>query len=175
VGRLDLGAVSGRSWAALAYLAVAGSVVAFSAYVWVLGRLPVSTVATYAYVNPVIAVGVGALVLGEPIGGTVVVGGLVIVGAVALVVTAEGRKRRAAEATEAMGAAGSTPGAVVEGPGEVGVPVAPDAAPGARGAVHVARGAAPVEPAAVPVAPDAVSVPPDAAPVAGATGPVAGR
>ncbi|HEY0358839.1 MAG TPA: EamA family transporter [Mycobacteriales bacterium] len=115
LGRLDLGAVSGRSWGALAYLVVAGSVVAFSAFVWVLGRLPVSTVATYAYVNPVIALGLGALLLGEPIGGTVFLGGALIVTAVAVVVTAEGRQRRATEATAALGAAGPTPGAVPGG------------------------------------------------------------
>jgi drug/metabolite transporter (DMT)-like permease len=147
VGRLDLGAVSPRSWAGLAYLVVAGSIVAFSAYVWVLGKLPVSTVATYAYVNPVIALGLGALVLGEPIGGTVLAGGLVIVAAVAAVVTAEGRQRRTAGAAmpgePALGAACSMPGAVVGGPvavggagggpadpvAEVGAPAAEDSAP----------------------------------------------
>jgi drug/metabolite transporter (DMT)-like permease len=100
-GRLDPGGVSGRSWAALAYLVVAGSVVAFSAFVWVLGRLPVSTVATYAYVNPVIALGLGAVLLDEPLGGRVFLGALVILAAVALVVTAEGRQRRATQAAAA--------------------------------------------------------------------------
>jgi drug/metabolite transporter (DMT)-like permease len=124
VGRLDLGAVSGRSWAALAYLTVAGSVVAFSAYVWALGHAPVSTVATYAYVNPVIAVALGAVVLGESVGVSVLAGGLVIVVAVAGVVTAEGRQRRARAATEASGAPGAAPGAVV--------PSDPAAAPGSE-------------------------------------------
>jgi drug/metabolite transporter (DMT)-like permease len=90
--------VSTRSWLALLYLLLAGSVVAFTAYVWVLGQLPVSTVTTYAYVNPVIAVGLGALVLSESVGMTGLVGGAIIVAAVAVVVTAEGRARRAAAA-----------------------------------------------------------------------------
>jgi drug/metabolite transporter (DMT)-like permease len=92
-----LGSVSGRSWAALAYLIVFGSLIAFSAYVWVLGNAPVSTVSTYAYVNPVIAVVLGGLVLGERIGGSALVGGGVIVLAVTVVVTAEGRLRRRAD------------------------------------------------------------------------------
>ncbi len=90
--------VSGRSWFALLYLLVAGSVIAFTAYVWVLGKLPVSTVTTYAYVNPVIAVGLGVLLLGETVGVNVLIGGAVIVLAVAVVVTAEGRQRRAVAA-----------------------------------------------------------------------------
>jgi drug/metabolite transporter (DMT)-like permease len=93
---LDLAQVSGRSWLALGYLIVFGSLLAFSAYVWVLSVAPVSTVATYAYVNPAVAVFLGALVLGEPVTATVVAGGLVIVAAVAIVVTAEGRARRGA-------------------------------------------------------------------------------
>ena len=75
---VDLGAISGRSWLALAYLVLMGSVVAFSAYVWLLHHAPISLVATYAYVNPVIAVLLGALILNEPITAAVVAGGAVI-------------------------------------------------------------------------------------------------
>jgi drug/metabolite transporter (DMT)-like permease len=72
---------------ALGYLVVFGSVVAFTAYSWLLGTAPVSKVATYAYVNPVVAVALGALIAGEDITTTSVVGGLITVLAVAVVVS----------------------------------------------------------------------------------------
>jgi drug/metabolite transporter (DMT)-like permease len=72
---------------ALAYLVVFGSIVAFTAYSWLLGTTPVSKVATYAYVNPVVAVVLGSLFRGERISGTSVVGGLITVLAVAVVVS----------------------------------------------------------------------------------------
>jgi drug/metabolite transporter (DMT)-like permease len=86
---VDLGAISGRSWLALVYLVLMGSVVAFTAYVWLLHHAPISLVATYAYVNPVIAVLLGALILNEPITAAVVAGGAVIVLGVVLVVSKE--------------------------------------------------------------------------------------
>jgi drug/metabolite transporter (DMT)-like permease len=85
-----------RTWLAWSYLVVFGSVVAFSAYVWLVANAPISLVATYAYVNPVVAVVLGALILDEPITSAVLVGGAVIVAAVAIVITAE-RVRRAPE------------------------------------------------------------------------------
>ncbi|TDC77421.1 EamA family transporter [Micromonospora sp. KC606] len=81
--------VTGRSWAALAYLMVAGSLVAFTAYVWLLHHAPISLVATYAYVNPVVAVVLGALLVAEPVTSQVLIGGAVIVAGVALVVSSE--------------------------------------------------------------------------------------
>lgn len=89
------GAVTGSSWLALAYLIVFGSLVAFTAYVWLLGNAPVSLVATYAYVNPAVAVLLGALFADERLTGSALAGGLVVLAAVALVVTAESRRRRA--------------------------------------------------------------------------------
>ena len=83
---LHLGQVSARSWWALAYLIVIGSIVAFSAYGIAVRTLPTATVATYAYVNPVIAVLLGALVLGENLTTAMIIGGVLIVGAVVLVV-----------------------------------------------------------------------------------------
>jgi drug/metabolite transporter (DMT)-like permease len=79
-------AVSGRSWAALGYLIVVGSIVAFSAYVVAVRLLPTATVATYAYVNPVIAVLLGTLILNERLAPAMFAGGALIVGAVVLVV-----------------------------------------------------------------------------------------
>lgn len=65
MARLDLQAVSGRSIASLAYLIIFGSVVAFSAYFWLLERRSATLVATHTYVNPVIAVLLGWMLAGE--------------------------------------------------------------------------------------------------------------
>jgi len=80
---------SERVWLAWSYLVVIGSMLAFSAYVWLLSNAPIGIVATYAYVNPVVAVFLGWLILDEPITSAVVTGGLVIVAAVAIVITVE--------------------------------------------------------------------------------------
>ena len=83
-----------RTWLALAYLVVFGSVVAFTAYVWVIANAPISLVATYAYVNPVVAVFLGWVVLGESVTATMLLGGGIVVASVAVVISAErlGRK-----------------------------------------------------------------------------------
>ncbi|MBW5482109.1 EamA family transporter [Streptomyces bambusae] len=89
---LDLSAVSTRSWVALGYLVLFGSLVAFTAYVWLLQQAPLSLVATYAYVNPVVAVALGALVLGEELTWPLVAGGVVVVAAVGVIVSTERRQ-----------------------------------------------------------------------------------
>ncbi|KAB1908486.1 EamA family transporter [Micromonospora sp. AMSO31t] len=88
--------VTGRSWAALVYLMVAGSLVAFTAYVWLLAHAPISLVSTYAYVNPAVAVALGALFVAEPVTVQVLLGGAVIVAGVAVVVSTERPRRSAA-------------------------------------------------------------------------------
>ena len=80
-----------RTWWALGYLMVFGSVVAFSAYVWLVANAPISLVATYAYVNPVIAVLLGWLVLEETVTIATLLGGAIVVGSVAVVITSERR------------------------------------------------------------------------------------
>ena len=85
-GSLHLAQVSARSWFALGYLIVVGSIVAFSAYGIAVRSLPTATVATYAYVNPVIAVLLGTLILNERLTPAMFAGGALIVGAVVLVV-----------------------------------------------------------------------------------------
>ena len=85
-GSLHVAQISGRSWLALAYLTVIGSIVAFSAYGIAVRALPTPTVATYAYVNPVIAVLLGTLILSERLTPAMFGGGALIVGAVVLVV-----------------------------------------------------------------------------------------
>ena len=87
-------AYSARSWAAWVYLVLFGSVVAFTAYVWLLQSAPVSLVATYAYVNPLVAVFLGWLILAEPVTTSTLVGGAIIVGSVAVVVRSELTRRR---------------------------------------------------------------------------------
>ena len=76
------------------YLTVIGSLLAFTVFGWLLRVAPLPLVATYAYVNPVVAVILGALVLQEPIDARTVVAGAIIVFAVALIVTARGRDDR---------------------------------------------------------------------------------
>jgi drug/metabolite transporter (DMT)-like permease len=87
-----LGDVSARSWTALAYLVVFGSLLAFTAYAWLLHNAPLSLVATYAYVNPVVAVLLGALVLDERLSWPIAVGGVVVVAGVCLIVSTERRR-----------------------------------------------------------------------------------
>jgi drug/metabolite transporter (DMT)-like permease len=86
--RLHPSAVSLESWLGLAYLVVAGSLVGYTAYVWLLRNAPTSLVGTYAYVNPVVAVLLGTLFLGEGPGWKTILGGAIILGAVALIVRA---------------------------------------------------------------------------------------
>ncbi len=78
--------MSAGSWLALGYLIVIGSILAFSAYGIAIRSLPTPTVATYAYVNPVIAVLLGAIILGERLTPAMIGGGVLVVGAVVLVV-----------------------------------------------------------------------------------------
>ncbi|MFE6839166.1 EamA family transporter [Streptomyces sp. NPDC057705] len=89
---LDPASFSTASWLALGYLVLFGSLVAFTAYVWLLQAAPLSLVATYAYVNPVVAVALGALILGEALTWPIVVGGAIVVAAVGVIVSTERRK-----------------------------------------------------------------------------------
>jgi drug/metabolite transporter (DMT)-like permease len=107
-GELSLAAASTTSLLALVYLITLGSLVGFSAYIWLLKSAPTHLVGTYAYVNPVVAVLLGALWLGEPITPTILAGGAAIVVAVALIVSArpvasESRPRRPLFALAARG------------------------------------------------------------------------
>jgi drug/metabolite transporter (DMT)-like permease len=70
----DPGAVSADAWLALLYLVVAGSILAFTAYLWLLSHDSPTRVGTYAYVNPVVAVLLGYVWLAEPIGVRTVAG-----------------------------------------------------------------------------------------------------
>ena len=78
-------AFNNRTASALVYLVVAGSVVAYSAYTYALKHLPVATVSLYAYINPVIAVVLGTLVLNEPFSARIVVAGAIVLAGTAMV------------------------------------------------------------------------------------------
>lgn len=89
---VDLAAASLESVLAWLYLIVFGSVIAFTAYSWLLTVRPSAMVSTYAFVNPVVAVLLGAAWLDEPIGPQTLLASALIVGAVALVIYAKARK-----------------------------------------------------------------------------------
>ncbi len=104
----DLAAVSARSWIGLFYLTTIGSLIGFTTYVWLLRVAPLPKIATYAYVNPVVAFFLAGILLGEAIEPRTVVAGGVIVFAVALIVTARSRVgRKPAIATDAGEGGGS--------------------------------------------------------------------
>lgn len=86
--RWDLASVSGRSWAGWTWM-VAASLIGYLSFTALLGRAPLSLVMTYGYVNPVVAVLLGAVVAGERLTFDVVVGLTVVLGGVVLVVSGE--------------------------------------------------------------------------------------
>ncbi len=87
-GALDLTTASTHSLLALLYLVVAGAI-AFSAYVWALGRLPISTIVTHQYVNPAVAVMLGAVFLDEGLGVSALIGTALVIAAVFATVRTE--------------------------------------------------------------------------------------
>ena len=113
--------VSAASFAAWLYLALFGSLVAFTAYAWLLQNAPISQVVTHQYVNPLVAIVLGAVVLGETFDATTIVGALIVIGAVFATIRSETRtttpvrrRRRAAAlrtpGAREVGAGASTPG-----------------------------------------------------------------
>ena len=94
---LDPSGWSTRSILGLVYLILAGSVVGYTAYAWLLGNAPVGLVSTYAYVNPVVAIALGVIVLDETITARVIAGAVLVLIAVAIVV------RRESEPDEVVG------------------------------------------------------------------------
>jgi drug/metabolite transporter (DMT)-like permease len=90
-GDVDASAFSGESVAAWLYLAIVGSLVGFTAYAWLLRNAPISKVVTHQYVNPVVAIILGALLLDEQLTLAVAAGAALIVGSVFVAVRQEGR------------------------------------------------------------------------------------
>lgn len=88
-------AVSREAWLALAYLIVAGSIMGFTAYVWLIHHESPTKVGTYAYVNPVVAVLVGYFLGGEALGPRTILGtALVLVSVMVITMTGKGRAEK---------------------------------------------------------------------------------
>ncbi|HEV2236580.1 MAG TPA: EamA family transporter [Ktedonobacterales bacterium] len=92
-GTLHLAAISTRSWLAVAYLIVFGSLVGFTCYTWLLRNTPASVAATYAYVNPLVAVFLGWALIGEPVTARTLLAALVIITGVVIITTFQVRGR----------------------------------------------------------------------------------
>jgi drug/metabolite transporter (DMT)-like permease len=88
----DPGSVSRGAWFALVYLIVAGSIVGFTAYVWLIHHESPTKVGTYAYVNPVVAVVIGYFLGGEPLGLRTVLGTLFVLVSVVVITTTRKEK-----------------------------------------------------------------------------------
>jgi drug/metabolite transporter (DMT)-like permease len=82
------------AWLALAYLVVFGSIVAYTAFVYLIGHARPALATSYAYVNPVVAVGLGALFAGEAVSAAIVAGMTVILAGVGLVMIGGARRAR---------------------------------------------------------------------------------
>ncbi len=93
-------AVSRGAWFALLYLIVAGSIVAFTAYVWLIHHESPTKVGTYAYVNPVVAVLLGYFLADEPLGLRTAAGTALVLVSVLLITTAKAKKPVVARAVE---------------------------------------------------------------------------
>jgi drug/metabolite transporter (DMT)-like permease len=89
----DIGAVSARSFVALLYLLVFGSLIGFTAYIYLLGATTPSRVSTYGFVNPVVAVALGWAFAGEMLTPRTLVAAAIITTAVIIIVTAGDRRR----------------------------------------------------------------------------------
>jgi drug/metabolite transporter (DMT)-like permease len=102
-GDVHFSKFSSDSLLALAYLIFIGSLLAYTAYVWLLKNAPISTVATYAFVNPVIAIFLGWTILSEEVSLTTIVGAAAIVASVAAVVRREGGEAPEGDRLDAVG------------------------------------------------------------------------
>jgi uncharacterized membrane protein len=116
LGTMDAAAFSLESIAAWLYLAVFGTLVAFTAYAWLLRNAPISQVVTHQYVNPLVAIALGALLLGEQITLLAGVGAALIVGSVFVAVRQERRPGEPAAASNRL--AGSDASLAERGPVE---------------------------------------------------------
>lgn len=95
--------VSRGAWLALLYLIVAGSIIAFTAYVWLIHHESPTKVGTYAYVNPVVAVLVGYFLGGEALGPRTILGTVFVLISVVVITTAPAKRPLPALAVEDMG------------------------------------------------------------------------
>lgn len=96
-------AISHQAWFALLYLIVAGSIIGFTAYVWLIHHQSPTKVGTYAYVNPVVAVVIGYFLGGEALGLRTILGTLCVLVSVVVITTTPAKKARVAQAVEETG------------------------------------------------------------------------
>lgn len=99
-------AVSLAAWGSLLYLVVAGSIVAFTAYVWLIHHESPTKVGTYAYVNPVVAVLLGYFAGGEPLGARTIIGTAFVLVSVVVITTARTKSQRRTTSLEGRDTAG---------------------------------------------------------------------
>jgi drug/metabolite transporter (DMT)-like permease len=97
---LDMSAISAHSLEGLGYLIIFGSLIGFASYAWLLRNAPLSLVSTYAYVNPLVAIFVGAWLGAESLTARIILAALIIVGAVVLINTSKRAKIMVEEETE---------------------------------------------------------------------------
>jgi drug/metabolite transporter (DMT)-like permease len=95
-----------RGLGAMLYLVIGGSWIGYSSYIWLLGHVPTAKVSTYSYVNPVVAVFLGWLVLKEPVDKFIVAGSVIVVASVVLVTSAKVHSRTALDELPAVEAIG---------------------------------------------------------------------
>ncbi|MGZ0079431.1 EamA family transporter [Methylomonas sp. YC3] len=100
-GVFNLAQVSVNSWLALAYLIVFGSMIGFASYAWLLQNAPIPLVATYAYVNPLVAVFLGNWFANEPLTPRVLSASVIIIGAIVFMNSARGSRAKPAAARRA--------------------------------------------------------------------------
>lgn len=108
LARLDPGAITGRSVAAWAYLIVFGSLIGFSTFSWLMKHSTPAKVSTYAYVNPVVAVFLGWLVLHEPVSPRIFLAAGIIIAGVAIITVSKNKKPAATKAPEPRAAIPAT-------------------------------------------------------------------
>ncbi len=95
-----LSAVSRAAWLSLLYLIVAGSIIAYTAYIWLIHHQSPTKVGTYAYVNPVVAVLLGYFFAGEPLGTRTILGTAFVLVSVIVITTTRAKKPLPAQAVE---------------------------------------------------------------------------
>lgn len=106
--RLEITAVSPRSWLALAYLIVVGSLVGFSTFVWLMKNVPPALAATFAYVNPIVAVFLGWWLLDEAVTARTFGAASVIIASVVIITAQKNRRSLAVPPRQAVAAADTT-------------------------------------------------------------------
>jgi drug/metabolite transporter (DMT)-like permease len=94
IEHFSFGRVSAVSWLGFGYLIVFGSWAGFTAYIWLMRNVPTEQAATYAFVNPVVAVILGWAIAGEPLSPRIAVAAAIIVSAVASITLTAERERR---------------------------------------------------------------------------------